>query len=190
MMFLRYSEKYKKIVIPKIKEEFKLQNNLQVPRITKVIINSGIGRMITATKNEEELIEKLANELAKITGQRPVVRKAKKSIASFKIRTGMPIGLTVTLRGKKMADFIDKFINITLPRIRDFWGIPLHNIDEHGNLNYGIKDYSVFPEISKEQVTYNLGLEVTFVVNTNSRERAIKLYELLGFPLNKEIKTK
>ncbi|MGB9763131.1 MAG: 50S ribosomal protein L5 [Minisyncoccia bacterium] len=190
MTFLRYKERYQKIVIPQMKEEFHLRNDYQVPKIKKVIINSGIGRMITGVKNEDELIDKFSLEIAKITGQKPQVRRARKSISSFKLREGMPIGLVVTLRGQRMADFIDKFINATLPRIRDFWGIPLKNIDEHGNLNYGIKDYAVFPEISKEQVVYSLGLEVTFVVNTKSREKAIRLYELLGFPLNKEEKKK
>jgi large subunit ribosomal protein L5 len=185
---LRYKERYQQIVIPQMKEEFHLHNVHQIPKITKVIINTGVGKMITGIKNEEEMINKLSLEIAKITGQKPQIREAKKSISSFKLREGMPIGLKVTLRGRRMEDFIDKFINATLPRIRDFWGIPLKNIDEHGNLNYGIKDYSVFPEVSKEQAAYNLGLEITFVVNTHSREKAIRLYELLGFPLNKEVK--
>lgn len=161
------------------------KNNLAVPKIEKVVVNVGIGRLITGSKNSEEIIKKISQDLAMITGQKPAIRQAKKSIASFKIREGMPVGLIVTLRGKRKNDFIYKFINIVLPQIRDFWGIPLKNIDQKGNLNYGIKDYSVFPEISREHGSTNLGLEVTFVTNAKNREEAIKLYEFLNFPLLK-----
>ncbi len=178
-----YKEQIKKVVIPKFKKEFSLKNDQEVPGITKVVINTGIGRQMNKAQNTKELIEKMSQELALITGQKPSLRPARKSIASFKIRTGMPVGLMVTLRGKRMGDFIYKFVNVVLPRVRDFWGIPLTNIDGQGNLNYGIKEHLVFPELSKREKAFSLGLEISFVTNTRNKEKSIKLFRLLGFPL-------
>jgi large subunit ribosomal protein L5 len=161
------------------------KNSLAIPKITKVVINVGIGRLIAGSKNNEELIKKISKDVAMISGQKPALRPAKKSIASFKIREGMPVGLMVTLRGKRKDDFVYKFVNIVLPQVRDFWGIALNNVDKTGNLNYGIKDHTVFPEISREQNPLLFGLEVTFVPSTKKREEAIKLYESLGFPFQK-----
>jgi large subunit ribosomal protein L5 len=161
------------------------KNPLAAPKIIKVIVNVGIGRLVADSKNSEEIIKKVSHDISMITGQKPAIRQAKKSIASFKIREGMPIGLMVTLRGKRMRDFINKFVNVHLPQWRDFWGIPLKSIDEKGNLNYGIRDHSIFPEISREQNPLTFGLEVTFVTNAKSRDQAIKLYEFLSFPLQK-----
>lgn len=183
LMKFPYKEQLKKIVIPEMKKEYHIDNDLRIPRITKVVVNIGTGRLITTSKNNTELIEKVSDVLAMITGQKPSSRAAKKSIASFKTRKGMPIGLKVTLRGKRMEDFIYKFVNVTIPRIRDFWGIPLKNIDEAGNLNYGIKECNVFPETEGIQNIPSFGLEITFVTNTKNREQSIKLYKLLGFPL-------
>ena len=180
-----YQEQFKKVVIPNFKKEFKVKNNMAVPKITKVIVNTGIGRFITKSSNKKDAIALVSNELALITGQKPAIRSARKSIASFKIREGMPVGLQVTLRGKRMGDFIYKFVNIVLPRVRDFWGIPLKKIDKQGNLNYGIKEHTVFPEVSKEERSINLSLEVTFVTDTKDREKAIALLRWLGFPLQK-----
>jgi len=182
---LNFKDQYTKVVIPKMQEEFQIKNALGVPKIQKVIINVGIGRLVTGSKNQDELVKKISQELSLITGQKPAIRQAKKSIASFKIREGMPIGLIVSLRGKRKNDFIDKFIHLALPQVRDFWGISLKNIDEHGNLNYGIKDYSIFPEIIKGQSAIPFGLEVTFVIKTKNREQAIRLYQLLNFPIEK-----
>jgi len=181
-----YQEQIKKVVIPQFKKIFSLKNNLEVPYITKVIVNTGIGRKLTKNQNNKELIEKISQDLASLTGQKPALRPARHSIASFKIRKGMPIGMVVTLRGKRMGDFIYKFINVVIPRIRDFWGIPLKNIDKQGNLNYGLKNQLVFPEISKEEKSISFGMEVTFVTNTQDREKAIELFRLLGFPLEKK----
>jgi large subunit ribosomal protein L5 len=182
-MKLSYKEQFTKIVIPEMKKEFGFDNSLAVPRITKVVVNVGIGRLITASKDSKGLMNKISEVVAAITGQKPCFRPAKKSIASFKSREGMPIGLKVTLRGKRMEDFIYRFINLVLPRIRDFWGIPLNNIDKDGNLNYGIREYNVFPETEQIQNVPTFGLEITFVTNAKNREQAIKLYQLLGFPL-------
>lgn len=180
-----YQEQFKKIVVPKFKKEFGLKNELAVPHITKVVINTGIGRLLNKSSNKKEITKLVANELALITGQKPAVRPARKSISSFKIRQGMPVGMQVTLRGRRMGDFIYKFVNIVLPRIRDFWGIPLKKIDKQGNLNYGIREHTVFPEVSKEERSINLNLEVTFVTDTKNRDKAIALFRGLGFPIQK-----
>jgi len=182
-MKLPYKEQFKKVVIPEMKKEFKIDNNLGVPKITKVVINVGLGRLMSASKNNKELIKKVSEITGIITGQKPSSRPARKSIASFKLREGMSIGLKTTLRGQRMEDFIFRFINLALPRIRDFWGIPLKNIDEQGNLNYGIKEYSIFPETERIQNAPIFGLEVTFVTNAKTKDQAIKLYQLLEFPL-------
>ncbi|MGC8651237.1 MAG: large ribosomal subunit protein uL5 [Minisyncoccia bacterium] len=166
------------------KKKGSYKNSLAIPKISKVVINVGIGRLMAGSKNEE-LIKKISKDIAMITGQQPAIRPAKKSIASFKIREGMPVGLMVTLRGKRKDDFVYKFINIVLPQVRDFWGIAFKNVDQTGNLNYGIKDHAVFPEISREQNPLPFGLEVTFVPSTKKREEAIQLYESLGFPFQK-----
>jgi len=180
-MVSSYREQFEKIM-----KEFGLKNKMTAPKITKVVINTGIGRLLTASKNTEETIKKISNDLSLTSGQKPAIRSAKKSIASFKIRDGMPVGLKVTLRGKKMEDFIYKFINVVLPQVRDFWGISLKSVDEKGNLNYGLKDQSVFPEISKEHSPLSFGMEITFVVDAKNKEQAIKMYKLLGFPLQEK----
>ncbi|MGC8880676.1 MAG: 50S ribosomal protein L5 [Minisyncoccia bacterium] len=184
-MKLPYKEQFKKVVIPEMIKQFNLKSPLAVCKIEKVVINTGIGRLVTSSKNSEEIVEKVADQLKMITGLKPSIRPAKVSISSFKLREGMPVGLKVTLRGKRMEDFIYKFINIVLPRIRDFWGIKDSNIDAFGNLNYGIKEQTVFPEISKEQASFVFGLEVTFVTNAKNRQMAKEMYRLLGFPLEK-----
>lgn len=159
------------------------KNHLAVPKIIKVVINVGIGRLVASAKNSEEIIKKISHNVSMITGQKPAIRPAKKSIASFKVREGMPLGLMVILRGKRMRDFINKFVNVVLPQSRDFWGILVKSIDEKGNLNYGIKDHAIFPEISREQNPLAFGLEITFVTNAKDRDRAIELYKSLKFPI-------
>ena len=178
-----YSERSEKKGSAERSKAGSYKNPLAVPKIIKVIINVGIGRLVADSKNSEGIIKKVSHDISMITGQKPAIRQAKKSIASFKIREGMPIGLMVTLRGKRMRDFINKFVNLILPQSRDFWGIPLKSIDEKGNLNYGIRDHSIFPEISREQNPLTFGLEVTFVTNAKNRDQAIQLYEFLSFPL-------
>ncbi len=159
------------------------KNPLAVPKIIKVVINVGIGRLVANAKNSEEIIKKISHDVNMITGQKPAIRPAKKSIASFKVREGMPLGLMVTLRGKRMGDFINKFVNVDLPQSRDFWGISLKNIDEKGNLNCGVRDHIIFPEISREQNPLTFGLEVSFVTNAKNRDQAIELYKFLKFPI-------
>ncbi len=182
-MKLDYKNQFNKTVVPEMKKKFNLASDLAVPKITKVVVNVGIGRLTIASKDNKGLVEKISEVMAMITGQKPSIRPARKSIASFKLREGMPIGLKVTLRGQRMEDFIFRFINLVLPRTRDFWGIPLKNIDGQGNLSYGIREFSVFPETGQIQNIPTFGLEVTFVTNAKNKEQAIELYKLLGFPL-------
>lgn len=184
---LSYQEQLQKIVIPQIKKEFGLKNNNSVPKINKVIINTGIGRLLSSdNQNKEVTLKKVINAISLITGQKPKINKTKKSIASFKLREGMVVGLKSTLRKKRMNDFITKFVHLSLPRTRDFWGISLNNIDQNGNLNYGVKDHIIFPEINLENEVRSLGLEITFVTNAKKREQAVRLFELLGFPFQKK----
>jgi len=172
-------DKYIKDVTPVMREKFGYRNNLAVPRILKVIVNTGTGN---ALKNEK-MQEMIAKNLAKITGQKPIFTLAKKAISGFKTRKGMVIGLKVTLRGKRMYDFLDRLIKAALPRIRDFRGIPEKSIDKEGNLTIGIKEHIIFPEIAQEEIKILFGLEITIVTNAKKREEAIELFKLLGFPI-------
>jgi len=185
----KLKEKFEKTVIPKMMEIFGYKSKMAVPRIEKVVINTGFGRLVAGlTKQEREKISnEIAHDLSLITGQKPLFTKARKSIAGFKIRKGMVIGAKVTLRGKRMYDFLERLIYIALPRTRDFRGIDPDSIDKNGNLTIGIKEHIVFPEVSSENVRRIFGLEITVVTNAETREEAEKLYRLLGFPLKKRV---
>jgi len=172
-------EKYKKEVIPKMKEEFGYSNDLAVPKIEKVVVNTGIGRAV----RDEKLREEIVHHLALITGQKPAFRPARKSIAGFKIREGMIVGLKVTLRGKRMYDFLERLIKIALPRSRDFRGIPEKCIDKNGNLNVGIKEQIIFPEISAESAKNIFGLEINVVTTAKTHQEGVALFKYLGFPI-------
>lgn len=184
-MKLPYKQQWKEIVVPEMKKKFNLKTERSVPTIVKIVVNTGIGRLVTSGKNSDEIVEKVSQQLKMITGLKPSLRLSRVSIASFKLREGMPVGLKVTLRGKKMEDFIYKFINVVLPRIRDFGGIKESAIDASGNLNYGLKEQIVFPEISKEEASFIFGLEVSFVTNAKNRQMAKELFTLLGLPFQK-----
>jgi large subunit ribosomal protein L5 len=151
--------------------------------IEKIIINAGIGRLSQQPNFEEKILPELIRDISLITGQKPMICRAKKSIAGFKMRAGQIVGLKTTLRRKKMADFLVKLIKITFPRIRDFQGIDLKNIDSNGNLSIGFKEQTVFPEINPEAVKFDFGLEISIVSKAKNREEAITLYRLLGMPL-------
>ena len=172
-------EKYRKQVIPKMKEKFGYRNDLAVPKIEKVVVNTGIGRVLKDEKAREEI----AKDLALITGQRPAPRQAKKAIATFKTRKGMIIGLAVTLRGQRMRDFLERLINVAIPRSRDFRGFPVKSIDKNGNLTIGIKEQIIFPEISAESARNIFGLEICVKTTAKTREEGIELLKLLGFPI-------
>ncbi len=174
-------EKYKKEVVPKIKQKFGYKNDFSVPRIEKVVINIGIGSTVVA--KDEKVQESITKDIILITGQKPLVTLAKKAISAFKVREGMPVGLKVTLRKKRMYDFLFRLINVVLPRTRDFRGLSSKSIDEGGNLNIGIKEHLIFPEISQDDIRRIFGLEITVVTHFKNKERALEFYKLMGFPI-------
>ena len=177
---IRLSDKYKKEVIPAMREKFGYKNDITAPKIEKLMVNCGFGRQIAGKSSSErkKITDNISNILAQITGQKPVLQKAKKSVSSFKLRKGMPIGIKITLRKKRMYDFLEKLIWLVLPRMRDFRGISLNSIDKQGNLTLGFKEYSSFPEIILEKEKGIFGLEVTIVTTTKNREEGIELLRL------------
>lgn len=187
---LRLKEKYKKEVIPEMMKKFGYKNVMAVPKIEKVVINIGFGKLIsTKTSGEQKKIYTIIlDDLALICAQKPILTKAKKSIAGFKTREGMFIGAKVTLRGKKMHDFLDRVIHIAIPRSRDFRGIELKSFDKKGNLTIPIKEHIIFPEVSPEKAKAIFGFEMTVVTTTKTREEGIELLKLLGFPIKTENK--
>lgn len=182
---LRLKDKYQKEVIPVMKEKFGYKSNMAVPKIKKVVVNTGFGRTIVGKAKEEQrkIQEAVLRDLSLICGQYPVLTKAKKSISSFKVRKNMTIGAKVTLRGKRMYDFLERLIHITLPRSRDFRGIEPKSVNEEGNLTVGIKEQLTFPEILPEKSKNIFGLEVTVVTTAKNREEGLELLKLLGFPI-------
>ncbi|MBI2062377.1 MAG: 50S ribosomal protein L5 [Candidatus Yanofskybacteria bacterium] len=175
----RLQEKYRKTVVPALQKSFKIENIMAVPKIEKIVINTGVGRIA----KEDKTLERISKELAMIIGQKPVFKKAKKSISGFKLREGVNVGISATLRGKRMYDFIDRLISIALPRSKDFRGIDSKNFDKMGNLNFGIRESSIFPEINYENVKDIFGLEVTVVTTAKNREKGVELLKQLGFPI-------
>ena len=175
----RLQEKYRKTVISAMQKSFGIKNIMAVPKIEKVVVNTGVGRIA----KEDKIVERIAKDLTMIVGQKPVFKKAKKSISGFKLREGVNVGISVTLRGKRMYDFLDRLIAIALPRSRDFRGIETKNFDKMGNLNFGIKESSIFSEINYENVKDIFGLEVTVVTTAKNREKGIELLKQMGFPI-------
>jgi large subunit ribosomal protein L5 len=174
----RLREKYLKEVVPQLKEKFGYSNMMQVPKLEKIVLSIGLGEAV----RDPKALESAENDLTAISGQKPVITQAKKSIASFKLRAGMPIGLMVTLRGTRMYDFLDKLINITLPRFRDFQGVSRTSFDNRGNYNLGMGEQIVFPEIEYDKVDKVRGLQVTIVTTANADEEAMGLLEFFGMP--------
>jgi len=182
---MRLEEKYKKQVIPEMKKIFSYKNNLAVPKLYSITVNVGLNR--ARTEKDANYIEKVEKSLMLITGQKPVKALAKKSIAGFKIRQGIPVGMFVTLRGKRMYDFLEKLIVATLPRKKDFRGISLKSVDKDGNLSIGLKEQLVFPEVDPEKVDLVHGLGISIRTTAKTREEGIKLLELLGVPFSKTL---
>lgn len=182
---LRLKDKYIKEIVPAMQEKFRYRNVMAVPKIEKVMLNTGFGRLMTGktSADQKKIYEVVLNDLALIAGHRPVLTRAKKSISGFKIRQGMPIGAQVTLRGKKMFDFLERLIHIALPRSRDFRGIDTKSFDREGNLTLGVKEHIAFPEISPEKVKNIFGFEITVVTTAKNKEEGIELLKLLGFPI-------
>ncbi|MGI5822783.1 MAG: 50S ribosomal protein L5 [Dethiobacteria bacterium] len=171
-------QKYNEEVRPALMKRFSYRNILEVPRLEKVVVNMGVGE----GKENPKLLEAALQDLSLITGQRPVVTKAKKSVASFKVREGMSIGCKVTLRGIRMYDFVNKLINVTLPRVRDFRGISPRSFDGRGNYSLGLKEQIIFPEIVYDQVEKIQGMDITIVTTAKTDEEALELLRALGMP--------
>jgi len=175
----RLKEKYIRETVPAMKKQFGYTNSLAVPKIKKVVLNIGAGRVL----ENPNFLDEAMDAISKITGQRPVATKAKKSVASFKIRGGMKIGAKVTLRGNRMYEFLDRLINIAIPRIRDFRGFEKKSFDGRGNFSIGLREQTVFPEIKFEGMEKVFGLEVIINTTAKNDEEAYELLKLLGFPL-------
>lgn len=174
----RMQERYVQEVMPVLMEEFKYPSVMRVPRLEKIVVSIGLGEAIQNPK----ALESAQKDLSVVTGQHAVITRARRSIATFKLRTGMPIGAKVTLRGRRMYEFLDRLINAVLPRIRDFRGVPKNSFDGRGNYSLGMKDQLVFPEIDYDKVDKPRGLEVTIVTTAPSDEEGRRLLELLGMP--------
>src|SRR5215218_6942415 len=174
----RLKERYREEVVPALKERFEYENHMQIPRLEKVVVNMGVGE---APQNSRAL-DGAMDDLARITGQKPQLRRARKSVAGFKIREGMPVGARVTLRGERMWEFLDRFISIALPRVRDFRGVSPASFDGRGNYAIGLKEQIIFPEISYDSIDATRGLDVAIVTTTQSDEEARELLRLLGMP--------
>jgi len=175
----RLLEKYNKEVIAVMKEKFGFKNNMEVPKITRIVVNVGIGKIT----EQETLVKNVWEDIRKISGQAPVYALAKKAISGFKLRQGDKVGVMVTLRGKRMWDFLEKLIVATLPRIKDFQGIPETNFNNTGDCSVGIKEHIVFPEINPDDTNYVFGLQASIVTNAKSREEGVALLKGLGFPV-------
>jgi len=179
---LTLKEKYTKDIVPVLKKELKLKNINAVPKVKCIKLNVGLGPYIAAKKDYSEII----TNFAAITGQKPVVTKARKAISNFKIRKDMPVGITVTLRGHKMYDFLNKLINITLPRVRDFRGVSPKGFDGHGNYSFGVIENTVFPEINPDNIEKIHSLQVTIVTTSKNNEEGYELLKAMGFPFFKQ----
>jgi len=178
-MIPRLLEKYRKEIIPLLKEECKRTNSMSLPKIEKIVVNMGVGEGAQDVK----ILEKAIDELGQITGQKPIMRRAKKAIANFKIRDGSPIGCKVTLRRAMMYEFLDRLVNVALPRIRDFRGVSADAFDKAGNYTLGLSEQGIFPEIDYDKLTRVQGMDITFVIkNSRSKEESRALLKLFGMP--------
>jgi len=175
----RLQEKYKKEIMPKLAERFGKKNPLSVPRLEKIVVNMGVGR----GAHEPSILEEVSQHLALITGQKPLITRAKKSVSGFRIRKGNKIGAKVTLRGRRMYEFMDRLVTLALPRIRDFRGLNPNSFDGNGNYTLGISEQVVFPEIDPDKVNHTQGMDITFVTTTRKDDEARELLRELGLPL-------
>ena len=177
----RYHKFYEEVVVPKLMKELEIKNIMECPKLEKIIVNMGVGE---ATQNAK-LIDAAMSDLTLITGQKPLLRKAKKSEAGFKLREGMPIGAKVTLRKERMYDFLDRLVNVVLPRVRDFEGVPSNSFDGRGNYSLGLRDQLVFPEIDFDKVEKLLGMSITVVSSAKTDEEGRALLKAFGMPFKK-----
>jgi large subunit ribosomal protein L5 len=178
----RLREKYTKEVKPALIKKFGYKSSMQAPRLEKIVVNMGLGE----GTQDPKLVEAAAKDLGTITGQKPSIRKAKKSIATFKLRAGVPIGCMVTLRGNIMYEFLDRLVNVAVPRIRDFKGVPTRSFDGRGNYTLGVKEQIIFPEINYDKIVKVFGMDITIVTNAKTDEEAKELLSLMGMPFQQK----
>lgn len=177
----RLLESYRKAIVPEMMKKFGYKNSLQVPRLQKIVLNVGLGEATQDIK----MLEAAQNELASITGQKPVTTRAKKAIANFKIRRGSAIGCKVTLRRVMMYEFLDRLISVAIPRIRDFRGLPADSFDGHGNYSFGLNEQVIFPEVDVDKIMKTHGMDITIVTNASKKEEAFELLKFFGMPFKK-----
>jgi len=182
-MVPRLLEKYRNEVVPQMMKTFSIKNKLAVPKLDKIVINMGVGEAIQDVK----ILEKAAEELSVITGQKPIIRRAKKAISNFGIRQGQAIGCKVTLRRAMMYEFMERFINVAMPRIRDFRGVPDNSFDQAGNYSMGLLEQHIFPELEVDKITRAQGMDIVFVINNSkSKEQSKELLRLFGMPFRQK----
>jgi len=177
----RLHDFYRETVVPRLRSELKLENPMQVPKITKITVNMGVGEAVA----DRKVMDAAVTDLTKITGQKPLVTKARKAIASFKLRAGLPVGAKVTLRGARMYEFLDRLINIAMPRIRDFRGVSARSFDGQGNYSLGVKEQIIFPEIQYDQVDQIRGMDITITTTAVDDRQGRALLEAFNFPFRK-----
>jgi len=180
-MATRLQQYYRDQVVPRLRQELKIENPMQVPRISKITVNMGVGEAVA----DKKVMDAAVTDLTKITGQKPLVTKSRKAIASFKIRAGLPIGCKVTLRGARMYEFLDRLINIAMPRIRDFRGVSPRSFDGQGNYSLGVKEQIIFPEIQYDQVDQIRGMDITITTTAMDNRHGRALLEAFNFPFRK-----
>jgi large subunit ribosomal protein L5 len=178
----RLLQRYRETIIPALQKEFGLKNALAVPRLTRIVVNVGVGK----AENQAAAVEATAADLAVITGQKAAVTKAKRPIAGFKLRKGDPIGLKVTLRGPRMYEFMDRLVSVAIPRVRDFRGLPQNAFDHAGNYSMGLAEHTVFPEVNIDKVQRVFGMDITFVIKNSTPERSGAFMRQMGVPLRRE----
>ena len=177
----RLLEKYKKEIIPAVKEKFGINNIMAVPRLEKIVVNMGVGEATADIK----IMDQAVGYMTAITGQKPIIRKAKVAISNFKLKENAPVGCKVTLRRVKMYEFLDRLVNVALPRIRDFNGVPRKSFDELGNYTLGLREQTIFPEIELDRIHMTLGMDISFVFNHGPKEQTMELLRLFGMPFAK-----
>lgn len=180
----RLKEKYTKEIVPSLKKEKNYPNVMAVPKVTKVVVNVGLGNIL---RNSTDDLKNIMEDFENIVGQKPVITKAKKAISSFKIREGMPVGMMVTLRGERMYEFLDRLSNVVLPQVRDFRGLKKTAFDGRGNYSVGIKEHIVFPEVTRDNIRTIFGMEVNISTTANTNEEAYELLKQMGLPIVEKI---
>ena len=178
----RLAKKYQEEILGQVQQTFGVKNRMSIPRLEKIVINMGVGQAISDMK----VLDAAVQVLSTVTGQKPLITKAKLAVSNFKLRKGMPIGCKVTLRKRKMYEFLDRLVNVCLPRIRDFNGVSQKSFDRQGNYTLGITDQAIFPEIDPGKITHTQGMDVTFVFNKGPKEQTFEVLKLLGMPFSKK----